>query len=128
MKSLLYFVLRIFFKAWMKKGQQDVVSDIKAKSIVAYLRLLNGARMSLVGIVTVFLVMQLIVFGLALMVGTAVFLVPIDMNLKLWALFALGGLLFLVPILGISILLSQRLWYRASGADKMVSDLLEKSA
>ncbi len=128
MKDFLYFIFRFLFKAWVKKGQRDVVSDLKAKSLVTYLHILNGARMSVMGMVTVLLILQMVSFGLALMIGAAVFLAPFELNLKLWIVFAVGGFLFVLPILGISLLLSQRLWYRLSGAEKMVSEVLEKQA
>lgn len=128
MKHWLFSLFGFLFKLWAKKSQRDLVSEFKAKSLIGYLRILNGVRLGAMGMVTVLIVFQMVGLGLAMMIGAAVFLAQLTLEVKLWAVFGLGTALFLLPVLGLCILLSERVWYRASGADKLVREILEKNS
>lgn len=121
-------VIEFLFRWWMGRAKRQAFFEVRKKGIQAYLKFLQGARLTAVGFITALIVLQLIGFGLAMMVTAGVLLSPWEMEIKLWIVFGVGASLFLIPVLGLSFLLSQRLWYRASGAEDMVNDLLKSKS
>ncbi len=113
---------------WLRRQQLRAVDRFKAKGLKTYLRVLQGARFSAMGIVALLLTLQILCFGLALMIGAAIFLAPWELETKLWSIFGIGAGLFLLPLMTLMALLSERTWYRVSGADRMVGQVLEKEA
>lgn len=118
-------IVQFLFRFWLRKYKAKALSQAKETGIKAYLRMLQGLRLSGLGFIALAIVLQLTAFGLALMIGALVFLSPLDLEMKLWLVFGFGSLLFLLPVLAILVLFSERLWYRASGAEKLVNSVLE---
>ena len=99
------------------------LSEAKRKGTLAYLRALQGARRALIGLVLVIVMFQVMVlagFG-ALLTGFTLW--EADYTFKLQILFAVFLALAGLPALGLAILCSERIWYKASGAEKMVDRL-----
>jgi hypothetical protein len=118
----------ILLRWWLGEQKLRAIRNIKAEGIRTYLKVLQGVRLSAIGIVALLVTMQMLCFGLALMIGAGVFLAPLELEVKLWAVFIFGAGLFFVPFVALMFLLSERIWYKASGADTMVKQILEKEA
>lgn len=110
---------------WFKRQQESTMQKMKVEGLRTYLKVLQGARFSAMGIVAFVMVMQLMGFGLALMLGAAIFLSPLEMEIKLWSLVGIGAFLFFLPLFAMLIVFSEKVWYRASGADRMVKKVLD---
>ena len=115
--------------AWfLFKGyaQKQALSRAKRKGVIFYLKFLNGTRHALILTLIGILVLQVIVLaGIGALV-TGVWLLDLDTNTKLWILFGTFSTIFLLPVLGAAFALNERVWYKATGANKLVEDLLEQ--
>jgi hypothetical protein len=109
---------------WTGRLQSRTFRDAKVRGLKTYLKVLQGARWSLMGVVSLFAMIQFMCLGLAVMLAAGVFLSPWEMDQKLWAALGVGAFLFIIPAIVMMILFSQRLWYRVSGASKMVDKVL----
>ena len=103
---------------------QFLFSQLKKKAILTYLKTLKIIRQSLLATILLLVALQLMTLGLIGVVITGVWLYPTeDLQTKLWILFALFSVLFLIPCLGLFLFFSEKTWLRFSGAEK----LLEKT-
>lgn len=117
---------------WVKKilsyllGQlayQYAFGQVKKKALLIYLKTLQATRRSFIAAIAVFCILQLMVFGFLGTVITAVWLLPLeDVNTKLYILLGFFGFLFLIPLIGLCIFLSERVWFRASGAEQLLKE------
>ncbi len=99
------------------------LAEAKRKGTLAYLRALQGARRALIGLVLVIVMFQVMVLAGFGALITAFMLWETDYAFKLQILFAVFLALSGLPALGLAILCSERMWYKASGAQKMVENL-----
>lgn len=117
---------------WMRKifsfflsqmAYKYAFGQVKKKAILIYLKMLQATRRSIIIALLAFFTLQLMIFGFLGMVITGVWLLPLeDVNAKLYILLGFFGVLFLVPLIGLSIFLSERFWFRLSGAEQMLKD------
>jgi len=99
----------------------------KRHAFLAYLRCLWGLRRGLIGVLLVVFFLQTMVIGF---VGSGVFAVLLatdDPRSRLWGLLAVFAALFVVPFAVLTYLLSDRVWFRLSGAEKKFETLVRKS-
>lgn len=122
------YLIEMILNLWLRRQRNRAVSRLKMEGLKTYLKALQVARMSAVGIVTLLVALQLMCLGLLVMVAAGVYLTPLEEDARLWVIFGSGAVLFFVPFLVLAIFLSERMWYRASGAGEMVHDALEKDA
>ncbi|MBS1971312.1 MAG: hypothetical protein JSU04_13470 [Bdellovibrionales bacterium] len=99
--------------------------SIRKKGVLAYLRALQVLRKSLAGSVLLFVFLQLMVVGFIGSIVVGVFLIPQDLEVRLWILLGVFGVFFLLPFVILLFIFSERVWYRLSGAEKMVAELRE---
>jgi hypothetical protein len=92
----------------------------KKKGLLIYLKVLQIARKSLLFSFVIFLFLQTMILGFIGAVATGIWLLPVeDLKTKLWILFSTFGILFLIPLIIVMILFSERTWYKLSGLDKL---------
>lgn len=112
-----YYVLKFFFV-------RTSARTLQRKGVLVYLKTLQAVRKGAAGSIAVFLVLQSMMIALVGAITTGVFLTVDDPRTRLWILFGLFLALFLVPLIGLIVLFSEKLWYQASGAEKMVKELV----
>jgi hypothetical protein len=114
-----YFFQALVVKAaWLQYQRQGVL---------IYLKSLQAIRRGVAGSLLVFLFLQTMILGL---VGTSVavvFLAVEDGTHRLWALLGIFAVLFIVPLLTICYLMSERAWFRLSGAGPLVEQLSKQN-
>jgi ABC-type sulfate transport system permease component len=110
-----------FFIAERLKSQ--AVSRAKVMGVKTYLKVLQQSRYFLVLLLVIFLALQLTILAGVGALVTGFMLWDYDFHSKMIILFSIFAVLFLGPLGLISWLLSERFWYKASGAQKMVEDL-----
>lgn len=116
-------LLRLLFFALRQRSKATAVRDVKRRALLVYLRALQGLRLTVTGfLVTVFL-FQILAFSFVGAVVTGAALLESDPERRLQILFAVFTCVSLVPFVALAVLLSGRLWYRASGAAKWVDEL-----
>jgi len=118
LKAILTWLLPLLIKA-------RAMRHARRRGTLVFLKTLEGVRLSLAGLIAVFIVLQFLSTGFFVMVGAGLWLLPIELDYKMWSLLGLGVMLFFVPLMALIYFLSGRFWYRASGAEKMVNTLLE---
>ncbi len=121
-------LIQIAMGWWFRRQRARTVTHFKLKGIRAYLKALQIARLSAVGVVALLFTLQLMAFGFALMLGAGIYLSPLPEETKLWVAFGTGTALFGVPLVLMIIFLSESVWYQASGAARMVEKSLEDKA
>lgn len=109
---LFYFVRAVLYK--------KAVSRAKARGVLFYLKTLQIARLSLMGVLAVFALVQVLLFGFFGAVVTGVWLLPQDENIKLWILFGVFASFCLVTSGFLLFAFSEKIWYQLSGAEEMV--------
>ena len=111
----------IFFLGEFVKGR--MVLRAKRRGVVTYLKALQGSRRILLIAVSVFFVFNVVALaGIGTFV-TGVMLLDLDQRQKLWILFGVFAALFFIPVIALVIAFNERVWYKMSGAEKMVEDL-----
>lgn len=111
--DILYFIARsLFYKQAAKRA--------KVQGVLIYLKTLQVARLSLVGILVVFSLVQLILFGFVGALITGVWLLPQDPQMKLEILFGIFVVLFVALLALLIFAFSEKIWYNLSGAEEMV--------
>lgn len=116
LKNFLFFLFRTFV-------YREAFNSVRKRGVLLYLRLVQVVRRSLLAAILIFVTLQLMVFGLVGSIIAGVFLLPHDFETRLWILFGVFGAFFLIPLIGLLIVFSEKTWYKLSGAEKMVSEL-----
>jgi len=125
--KLLRYLLFFFFGAFLENAERRAVRRIKAKGVSTYIKVVQGVRLSAVGIVSFLVLLQTLTLGFVILCGALLWMAPWDQQIKIYAAIGLGAILFFAPLTLLMIGLSQRIWYRTSGAKNMVDDFLEDS-
>lgn len=121
-------ILELAFSWWAHRQRIKAVTRLRSEGVRVYMKVLQGVRMSLVGVIAAIIALQLLGLGFAMMASASVFLSPWDLETKLWVIFGIGAGLFTLPFLVLAIIFSERLWYKVSGAERMVDELLHDKA
>ncbi|MGE4130164.1 MAG: hypothetical protein AB7F86_00920 [Bdellovibrionales bacterium] len=108
---------------WMVWGKQAVCRQVKRRSLAVYLRALRGIRISLMAALATFLLLQLMIFSGVGALVTATLLWDHDFNGKIEILFWVFCGLFAIPALAVAILMSERVWFRLSGARRIMNSI-----
>ena len=118
---------RILFLLLRQQAKLYVVTEAKRAGLRAYLRVLQGSRRALILALAAFCILQVMILSAFGALVTAFLLWEHDFAAKIEILFWIFTALFTLPLLALLFALSERVWYRASGAAKMMDDL-KKSA
>jgi hypothetical protein len=114
---------------WVRKSLSFLISQmaykfafgqIRQRALLVYLKALQAARRSLMTAMALFFVLQLMVLGFIGTLVTAIWLWPTDTETKLFTLLGIFGACFLIPLIALLFFFSERLWFKASGADQLL--------
>ena len=119
-------LLNLIGRLLLGQAERQAIRKAKIQGLKTYLKVLQGVRLSAIGVLSVLMVVHILTLGLLVMVGALIWLAPWEPETKLWVLFGVGASLFFLPVLTLGVALSERVWYRASGAQAMVDEVLEK--
>lgn len=111
---------------WLLWGKQALVREYKRRSLAVYLRAIRTARLSLIGVLAIFLFLQLMMLSGVGALVTGFMLWSSDFQTKLEILFWIFAGAFAIPAVTLMILLSEWLWFRLSGARQMMDDLYRR--
>lgn len=108
---------------WIFWGKQALVRECKRRSLAVYLRAIRATRLSVIGLLATFLFLQLMMLAGVGALVTGFMLWEKDFQAKLEILFWVFTGAFGLPAIALMILLSEWLWFRMSGASKMMDEL-----
>ncbi|MBX3020735.1 MAG: hypothetical protein KF799_03595 [Bdellovibrionales bacterium] len=116
-------ILRLIFFLIGQRAKIEAMREAKRYGVIAYMRALQGTRRVLILALLAFLVLQLMLISLvgALVVGFQLW--NEEPHFKMQVLFGVFATLFTLPALGLCVVFSERVWYKLSGAEKMVNDV-----
>lgn len=104
-----------------------VRSELTSRGLVIYLKTVEKIRTAAIGLIAFFVILQAMTIGFFLTVATAVYLLPWAVEDKVLVILGLGATLFLLPLIGLIVFLSSRVWYKASGAEKALNEIKRAS-
>lgn len=112
--SFLRMIFRMFFF-------RVFYNKIRRRSMLIYLKVLKAARKSIIALLAIYACLQLMLFGFVGAVASGIYLLPIeDQQIRLWIIFGVSMGFFLIPAIGLMIILSERIWVKASGVEKLL--------
>lgn len=116
-------IWRLIWMFWLEQESRRALKRAKGRGLLLYLKTLNVSRQALVIVLlaTVCLHLFLICFVGALVTGVLLF--KADSQAALQILFGAFTAVTVLGLLSATYLLSQRLWYRLSGAKRLMDDL-----
>ena len=99
---------------------QYIFGQVKKKAVLIYLKTLQAVRRSLVAAILIICFLQLMIFGFLGLVLTVIWILPADLNTKIYILLGFFSFIFFVPLMAVCFFLSERLWFRKSGAENFI--------
>ncbi|AZZ38137.1 hypothetical protein CIK05_15450 [Bdellovibrio sp. qaytius] len=117
------FTRKIFSYFLSQMAYQYAFGKVKKKAVLIYLKALQAMRRSMLIAVMVFCFLQLMIFGFLGTVATAIWLMPQDTNTKLYYLLGFFAFIFTVPFVALCFIFSEKLWFRISGAEKLLKEV-----
>lgn len=123
MKRILRQLFHFIFHFAVHEARKRVERQVKLKSLQVYLKALKVTRLTLSGILALLFVLQVCAMGLLTALGAALYLAPWEPQVKAIVALSVGGALFVIPLFLALFALSDRTWFKYSGAEQMMSDL-----
>lgn len=114
---------RLVFLWLREQAKRGFLREARRQGVLIYLRVLHTARHGLMAAVAVLLFFQLMIMTLCGAVVSALWLWDTDPQTRLMVLFGICSALFTLSVAALTALFSQKLWYKASGAQDMVENL-----
>jgi hypothetical protein len=108
---------------WLFWGKQAMVRETKRRTLAVYLRAIRATRFSVILFLAAFLTLQLMMLAAVGALVTGIYLWDYDFQKKIELLFWIFASLFFLPAGALCILLSERLWFKLSGARRLMDDL-----
>jgi hypothetical protein len=112
-----------FFRGIIESFVTTAIDMLKIEAAIAYLKVLKGVRRFVIA--TMLLFFFVVVFGCGfLLIPIALLLfMPWDPQTKAIVGICIGGAYVLIPVIAVSILLSEKRWVRMSGVDKLIREV-----
>ena len=102
-----------------------ILAQAKKTGTLAYLRALQGSRRIMIALLAVYLMLQFMVVAAVGALVTGFMLWEAEQTFKLQILFGIFLGMSALPALLLMIVFSERLWYKLSGAEKLVEQVRE---
>ena len=118
-------LLRILWFVLGHHAKTQMIRQAKRKGVAAYVRVVQGTRRALLGMLLLYFFLQIIVLAGVGAVVTGLWLWDYDPHVKMQIAFGICLGFFFLPALLLMVVFSERLWYKHSGAKKMVDELIE---
>lgn len=116
-------ILKILWLLLGHHAKMKAIREAKRKGVIAYLKVLQGSRRALAALFIGVFILQLMILSFVAAVICGVWLLDYETTTKLWILFGVFSGFFALPALAIFIALNERVWYKASGAAKIVEEI-----
>ena len=121
--NILWALLRLLVSYFLQREEKRIFQKTQAKGVLIYLKTLNGVRRSLMAAMLIFFIFQVVAFSFACMIGFGLWLLPWELETKLWVGFGLSATGFIVPILICAFVFQEKIWYKVSQADQWIDKI-----
>lgn len=118
---------RLVFLLIRHQAKLRFLAKAQKTGTLAYLRVLKGSRRVLMALLGAFLMLQIMVLAAFGSLVTGFLLWDAEPHFKLQILFGIFLALCGLPVLVLGFLFSERLWYKVSGAEKLVAHVLKQN-
>lgn len=125
---MLTWLWRIFWIFYAPKLRQRASRSFRRRGLLVYLRTLDTTRRMLIVVLLASFAFHLFLLSAIGAVITGVLLLNKDSNAGLEILFGAFAGIFFAGLVGATILLSSRLWFKASGAKSMMEEQEDRAA
>ena len=106
-------------------AKRRLLKEINRKGLVAYLRFLNASRRLLATVLGLFVFLQLMIISFVGALVTGVLRWTPDAKTQLEILFFAFCAMFVFPAIILLVAFSEKLWFKVSGAQKLVDKARE---
>jgi hypothetical protein len=106
-----------------QRAKLRVVREVKRHGVLAYLKVVQGSRRALLGVLLALFVFQLMMTALVGTLVCGVLILDLDFQLKMQILFGGFAALFLIPAITLVVVFSERFWFKASGAERLMREV-----
>lgn len=117
------FLVKLFWLLVGESVKKQFLKTVKKKGVLAYLRTLQVSRHLLIAMFLIFLFLQIMVMAFIGALVTGFLIWDQDFQFKMHVLFWIFTGAFILPAIALAVLLSERLWFKLSGAERMMRDL-----
>lgn len=118
-------LLSVIFRVFLGVTRKALLQKSKIKALKVYLLALRALRLSMLACLGFFMLIQLLFFSAIFALGALIYLLPWSFEAKVYLVLTLSALILSVIGGLFFYLFSERLWLKASGADKMIESLFE---
>ena len=108
--------MEMIFGFAKRKAADCFRRKVEAEALKVYLKSLLAARGLLIAVVSVLFFAQLTVFGFMSFLAAAIWWSPFSEEIKIALVLGVSFFLFFIPFVLVIYLLSERFWFRISGA------------
>lgn len=96
-----------------------LIREAKKKGILFYLKFLQAVRTSIVGVLLVVVALQIFISAVVGLILTALYLAPIENEMKAWVLLGLCGAIVLIVGIVLTHVFSEKTWFKHSGVNQL---------
>jgi hypothetical protein len=115
---LIDFILNLFLHSVARK----VAARVEQRALRVYLKGVLGVRAFLLFAMGVVMFFQMMIFGLFALIGAFLLWAPWTTEIKALVLIGIGAAIFVIPLAILIYLMSESVWYRASGAADKIDE------
>lgn len=120
--NLVWMLLRFIVGYFLRAEEKRLIQQTQAKGLLIYLKTINGIRQTLMAALILLFAFQIVAFSFACMIGFGLWLLPWELETKLWVGFSLSTVGFIVPFLACAYLFQEKIWYKVSQAEQWVDN------
>jgi len=116
-------ILRILLSIIGNQAKIRLLREAKKRGVLVYLKTVQGTRRLLIGLLLGFFVLQMMVFAFVGALVSGLYLMDLQAEWRWQLIFIFCTVFFALPFLVLLFLFSERLWFKASGAQALLEDL-----
>lgn len=113
-------IFRFVFYVFLRRTQRKFVRSAKIRALKVYLQALQASRQLVIAYTGLLILLQVLTLGVVVLLAGVTLMLPWTLESKGIFLTIVGGVLFLLPTVLLSMALSEKTWYRASRADELM--------
>lgn len=121
----IWMIIRFVVFYFLQSEGNKMIRKTKAKSALVYLKILNKVRKSLLALMVMVFGFQIVAFSFLAMITIGLWLLPWELETKLWIGFGLASTTFVVPFAVCLYLFQEKVWYKVSQAEQMIDKVDE---
>lgn len=126
-RKMIYHLILCILTDLVKQEEQTFTSfaKIKIKAVICYIKAIRFIRRICIGIVLLILSLVVMISGFIFLHVAFLYYFPLSKEVKMFVIFSLGIVYFLVPLGVLLYFTSQRFWMKFSKASTLIQKVLD---